>query len=120
MHAKALNEALPIVPHEVARVDCCGCIVANVEGETVKLFCNECGAVVGTVNLSILTASWAGVRESHLPVLRQGQHLPRLYGDDRVHLQASWAGSGASAAHGELRFPGTLIARPWKPANEGA
>jgi hypothetical protein len=55
MDAKALNEALPIVPHEVAGVECCGCIIADIEGETVKLLCNECGAAVSMVNLSILT-----------------------------------------------------------------
>jgi hypothetical protein len=56
MDAESLNAALPFVPHEVApHVDCCGCIVAEIEGETVKLVCNECGAVVGTVDLAILT-----------------------------------------------------------------
>jgi hypothetical protein len=55
MDAKALNEVLPIVPHEVAGVECCGCITADINGETVKLVCNECRAVVGIVDLGVLT-----------------------------------------------------------------
>src|SRR5260370_36424542 len=45
---------MPIVPHGSAGVDCCGCIVAAVEGTNVELRCNECGAVVGVVQLDIL------------------------------------------------------------------
>lgn len=55
MDAKALNEVLPIVPHELTGAECCGCITAAINGETVKLVCNECGAVVGIVDLGILT-----------------------------------------------------------------
>lgn len=44
---------LPIVPHEVAGVDCCGCITAEVNGDDVELRCNECGALVGTVQIDI-------------------------------------------------------------------
>ncbi len=43
------------MPHVLTGVECCGCISACIEGETVKLVCNECEAVVDTVNLSILT-----------------------------------------------------------------
>jgi hypothetical protein len=46
---------MPIVAHEhVTGVDCCGCIVAAVEGSNVELRCNECGAVVGVVQIDIL------------------------------------------------------------------
>jgi hypothetical protein len=43
------------VPPRSRRRRCYGCIVAEIEGETVKLVCNECEAVVGMENLSILT-----------------------------------------------------------------
>ena len=49
-----LNE-FPSVPHEAAGVDCCGCIVSVVQGNDVELRCNECGAVVGVVNVGVLT-----------------------------------------------------------------
>ena len=40
----------PIVPHEEATgADCCGFIVARVQGETANLVCNECGAIIDTV-----------------------------------------------------------------------
>jgi hypothetical protein len=45
---------MPIVAHETAGADCCGCIVAAVEGSNVELRCNECGAVVGVIQLEIL------------------------------------------------------------------
>jgi hypothetical protein len=50
-----LTSQMAIVPHEtVSAVDCCGCIVAAVEGTNVELRCNECGAVVGVVQIEIL------------------------------------------------------------------
>ena len=52
-----LTGQIPIVPHETAAgVDCGGCIVAAVEGNSVELRCNECGAVVGVVQVDILKA----------------------------------------------------------------
>ena len=46
---------MAIVLHEtVTGVDCCGCIMAVVEGTSVELQCNECGAVVGVVQIDIL------------------------------------------------------------------
>ena len=51
-----LTGRMPIVPHEAAGVDCCACIIAVVEGRNVELRCNECGAVVGVVQLDILKA----------------------------------------------------------------
>src|SRR6266849_7412295 len=50
-----LTSRMPIVPHgAVAGVDCCGCIIAAVDGSNVELRCNECEAVVGVVHLDIL------------------------------------------------------------------
>jgi len=49
-----LSGRIPIVPHEtIAGVECCGCIVAEVEGTNVELRC-ECGSVVGVVQLEII------------------------------------------------------------------
>ena len=50
-----LTSRMPIVPHSTAAgVDCCGCIIATVDGANVELRCNECGAVVGVVQVDIL------------------------------------------------------------------
>jgi len=50
-----INNAMPIVAHEtVAGIDCCGCIIAAVDGSNVELRCNECGAVVGVVQIDVL------------------------------------------------------------------
>jgi len=46
----------PVVPHRTAGVNCVGCIVPEPEGDNVTLKCNECGAVVGTINAAILKA----------------------------------------------------------------
>ena len=50
-----LTGQMPIVAHEtIAGVDCCGCIIAAVDGKNVELRCNECGAVVGVVQIDVL------------------------------------------------------------------
>jgi predicted RNA-binding Zn-ribbon protein involved in translation (DUF1610 family) len=50
-----LTGSMPIVPHGTAPgVECCGCIVAVVEDQNVELQCNECGAVVGVIQIDIL------------------------------------------------------------------
>jgi hypothetical protein len=46
---------MPIAPHGgITHVHCCGCIIAAVEDSTVELRCNDCGAVVGVVQIDIL------------------------------------------------------------------
>jgi hypothetical protein len=51
----SLTNTFPIIPHEaVAGVDCFGCIVPVEQGRDVELRCNECGAVVGVVQLEII------------------------------------------------------------------
>ena len=49
-----LSSTFPIIPHESAGVDCCGCVVVIVTGNDAELKCNECGAVVGVVQVGIL------------------------------------------------------------------
>ncbi len=49
-----LQAEFPIIPHESAGVDCCGCIVVKVTSADAELVCNECGAVVGVVQVGIL------------------------------------------------------------------
>jgi hypothetical protein len=49
-----LQDKLPIIPHESAGVDCCGCIVVKISGSDAELRCNECGATVGVVHVGIL------------------------------------------------------------------
>ena len=50
----SLENEFPIIPHESAGMDCCGCIVPVVQGRDVELRCNECGAVVGVVPVDVL------------------------------------------------------------------
>jgi hypothetical protein len=50
----SLEAAFPIIAHEATGADCCGCIVVKVSGKDVELRCNECGAVVGVVQVDIL------------------------------------------------------------------
>jgi DNA-directed RNA polymerase subunit RPC12/RpoP len=53
--SRDLTSRMPIVPHSsIGGIDCCGCIIAALEGTSVELQCNECGAVVGVVQLDIL------------------------------------------------------------------
>jgi hypothetical protein len=56
----------PVVPHRSAGVDCIGCIVPEPNGEQVALKCNECGAVVGTINAAILQALTRAISEGIL------------------------------------------------------
>ena len=50
-----LENTFPIIPHESTGADCCGCIVVKVTGKDAELLCNECGAVVGVVQVGILS-----------------------------------------------------------------
>jgi hypothetical protein len=50
-----LDNDFPIISHESAGVDCIGCIVVKVSGNDAELRCNECGAVVGVVQLGVLS-----------------------------------------------------------------
>jgi uncharacterized Zn-finger protein len=50
MDIGALNRALPIVPHDLAGTDCCGCIVARDKQDSIELVCSECNAIVGTIH----------------------------------------------------------------------
>ena len=49
-----LTGLMPVVPHGLGGADCAGRIVAVVEGTTVELHCNLCGAVVGVVQVGIM------------------------------------------------------------------
>jgi hypothetical protein len=43
-------ENYPTIPHENAGAeDCWGCLVPKVDGDQVKLVCNECRAVAATI-----------------------------------------------------------------------
>jgi hypothetical protein len=49
-----LNGLMPVVAHRLGGVDCDGSIIAVVESGSVELRCNECGAVVGVVQVGIM------------------------------------------------------------------
>jgi hypothetical protein len=79
---------MPIVPHETAPgVDCCGCIIAAVDGTNVELRCNECGAVLGVVQVDILK-SLLGIdaASAMCPPLRRREHVPRLHDHEGVRM----------------------------------
>jgi phage FluMu protein Com len=47
-----------VVPHEiVAKVECCGCLVAMRSGDNAEIRCNECDALIDTVSLIDLQAT---------------------------------------------------------------
>jgi hypothetical protein len=49
MDAAAFDH-LPIIPHEhVAKVECCGCLMARARDDQADILCNECGAIIRTV-----------------------------------------------------------------------
>jgi hypothetical protein len=51
-----LTALMPVVAHKaVVGIICSGCIVAVAEGSNVELRCNKCGAVMGVVQLDILS-----------------------------------------------------------------
>jgi hypothetical protein len=47
-----INDRLPIVPHQMLGVDCCGCLYVRVDGELADIVCNECAAVIRSVPLA--------------------------------------------------------------------
>ena len=49
-----LTSLMPRVPHSIVDAGCCGCIVAAVEDGNVELRCDECGSVVGVVQVGIM------------------------------------------------------------------
>jgi hypothetical protein len=49
-----------VVPHEiVAKIECCGCLVAIRSGENAEIRCNECDALIDTVPVNELDATMA-------------------------------------------------------------
>ena len=72
-----LAEEFPIIPHMSAGVDCCGCIVPEVDGDRITLKCNECGATVGEI-------SARGATRRHSPqtaLVAVSIHAPRAGSD---------------------------------------
>src|SRR5580658_930150 len=54
----AAGDNYPIIPHESTGVDCGGCLVPKLDGEQVRLVCNECGAVTATITWVQLEAGY--------------------------------------------------------------
>jgi hypothetical protein len=48
------SRMLTVAPETITGVTRCGCIIAVVEGGNVELRCDECGAVVGVVQIDVL------------------------------------------------------------------
>jgi hypothetical protein len=49
------------IPHSN---DCCGCLSAVIQGETARITCNECGAVVRSVPVGQLDQALAELARS--------------------------------------------------------
>jgi len=64
--SEELTGLMPVIRHCSGGVDCCGSIVAVVEGGTVELRCNVCGSVVGVVQVGIMEGllGWDGEDEA--------------------------------------------------------
>jgi DNA-directed RNA polymerase subunit RPC12/RpoP len=52
--SEELTGLMPIVSHGISGVDCSGRIVAAVEDRDVELRCNQCGAIVGVLQVDIM------------------------------------------------------------------
>src|SRR5215467_14851112 len=49
-----LGESFPHIPHDHSG-ECCGCIrPVEMDGRTIELRCNECGAIVGVLDRGVL------------------------------------------------------------------
>ena len=46
-----VNERLPIIPHESLGADCCGCLAVIERDDRADIICNECGALIRTVQM---------------------------------------------------------------------
>jgi hypothetical protein len=74
-----------VVPHEtVAKVECCGCLVAVRSGENAEIRCNECDALIDTVPnqfscLHLLPASSSGRYPAKKAAYRS--HHPNIPGE---------------------------------------
>src|SRR4051794_9187978 len=77
--SRDLTSRMPIIPRETAGVECCGCIIASVDGTSVELRCNECGAVVGVIQVDILK-SLLGLEcaTATCPHCGKVEYVPRL------------------------------------------
>ena len=64
--SEELTGLMPVVRHRLSGAECSGRIVAVVESGTVELRCNECGAVVGVVEVGIMEGllGWDGQEET--------------------------------------------------------
>ncbi|MBS1859042.1 MAG: hypothetical protein JST11_26960 [Acidobacteria bacterium] len=51
-----LTGLMPFVRHGITGVDCPGRVVAVVDGNSVELRCDRCGAVAGVVQVGIMEA----------------------------------------------------------------
>jgi hypothetical protein len=64
---RVAGEPYPIIPHEfVEKIDCCGCLVVIERGDLADLTCNECGAVVRTVQKAEAAAALAEIESPEI------------------------------------------------------
>ena len=59
-------------------MNCVGCIVPEPNGEQVTLKCNQCGAVVGTINAAILKALTQAISDGILVQTFDELDAPKL------------------------------------------
>jgi uncharacterized paraquat-inducible protein A len=59
-----INKGLPIIPHESLGADCCGCLVAQINGDQADIVCNECGAAIRTVRVGDIQAAMSEMAQT--------------------------------------------------------
>jgi len=59
-----INKGLPIIPHESLGADCCGCLIALINGDQADIVCNECGAAIRTVRVGDLHAAMSEMAQT--------------------------------------------------------
>jgi DNA-directed RNA polymerase subunit RPC12/RpoP len=72
--------ALPIIPHELFGVDCCGCLV-EFAGATTEFVCNECGAKIPTFEVHRVVMQMESTEATcpHCGSLNQIDGLSEIY-----------------------------------------
>jgi hypothetical protein len=60
-----INKGLPIIPHESLGADCCGCLIAQINGDQADIVCNECGATIRTVRVGDIQAAMSEMAQTN-------------------------------------------------------
>ena len=59
-----INKRLPIIPHESLGADCCGCLIAQINGDQADIVCNECRTVIRTARVGAIQAAMSEMAQT--------------------------------------------------------